>query len=132
MNLSSFKIRIRIVSVLIFFIAGILILKLFFVQVINKNLYAEKADKQYATPASDIFNRGTIYFSKNDGTLVAAASVSSGFKIALNTKNIVDKESLYKALDPYIEMDKNTFLSRASKLNDPYEEIEKHLNKELK
>lgn len=130
MNLSSFKIRIRIVSVLIFFFAGILILKLFFVQVINKNLYAEKADKQYATPASDIFNRGTIYFSKKDGSLVAAASVSSGFKIALNTKNIVDKESLYKALDPYIEMDQNTFLSRASKLNDPYEEIEKHLNKE--
>lgn len=130
MNLSSFKIRIRIVSVLIFLFAGILILKLFFIQVVNKNLYADKADKQYATPASDIFNRGSIYFSKKDGTLVAAAAVYSGFKIALNTKNIENKETLYKSLDPYIEMDHDTFIARASKINDPYEEIERHLNKE--
>lgn len=130
MNLSSFKIRIRVVSVFVFLFAGILILKLFFVQVVNKNLYTEKADKQYSTPASDIFNRGSIFFSKKDGSLVAGATVSSGFKIALNTKNIEDKELLYKALDPYIDMDYDTFINHASKINDPYEEIQDHLNKE--
>jgi cell division protein FtsI/penicillin-binding protein 2 len=110
--------------------AFILISRLFFLQVVNKNLYIEKADKQYATPASDIFDRGSIFFSKKDGSFVAGATVSAGFKIALNTKNIVDKESLYKALDPYIEMEHDTFIVHASKVNDPYEEIQIHLNKE--
>jgi cell division protein FtsI/penicillin-binding protein 2 len=130
MNLSSFKIRIRIISILIFIFAGILISKLFLVQVVNRNAYAERADKQYATPASDIFDRGSIFFSKKDGSLVAAATISAGFKLALNTKNITDPESLYQALDPYIKMDHDTFIVHASKVNDPYEEIETHLTKE--
>jgi len=130
MNLFSFKIRIRIISILIFFFAGILISKLFIVQIVHNNSYAEKADKQYSTPSSDIFNRGSIFFSKKDGSLVAAGTVLSGFKIALNTKNIIDPESLYQSLDPYIEMDHDNFIQHASKENDPYEEIAVHLNKE--
>jgi cell division protein FtsI/penicillin-binding protein 2 len=110
--------------------SSILILKLFFVQVIHKNVYAQKADKQYATPSGDIFNRGTIFFSKKDGSLVAAGTISSGFKLAINTKDIVDKEALYSALDPFIEMDHDTFITHASKKNDPYEEVATHLTKE--
>ena len=64
MNLSSFQFRIRIVSVLIVLVAVVIIAKLFFVQVVHKNLYLEKADKQYATPSGDVFNRGEIFFSK--------------------------------------------------------------------
>ncbi len=130
MNLSSFKIRIRIISVLIFLFAGILIAKLFLVQVVNNNLYIERADKQYATPQSDIFNRGSIFFSKKDQSLVAAATVSSGFKIALNTSKITDLEYLYESLKPYLKMEKDTFMYRANKKNDPYEEVATHLNKE--
>jgi stage V sporulation protein D (sporulation-specific penicillin-binding protein) len=130
MNLSSFKIRIRIILVLIFIFAGILISKLFLVQVVNKNSYADRADKQYATPAGDIFDRGSIFFSKKDNSLVAAATISSGFKMALNTKNIKDPESLYAALSPHIKMNKETFVVHASKVNDPYEEIERNLTKE--
>lgn len=130
MNLSSFKIRIRIVSVLIFVFAGILITKLFFVQIIHKNLYTVRADRQYATPSSDIFDRGSIFFSKKDGSLVAAATISSGFKLTLNPKKITDPEALYQNLDPYIEMDHDTFIKHASRKDDPYEEIENHLTKE--
>lgn len=130
MNLSSFKIRIRIISVLVFLFAGILITRLFFVQVLNNNSYAERADKQYSTPASDIFNRGSIFFSNKDGSLVAAGTVSSGFKIALNTKKIIDPEFLYESLSPYLELDYDRFIYQASKVDDPYEEIATHLTKE--
>ncbi len=130
MKNSSFQIRIRILSVFVFFIAVILITKLFFVQIIHKNVYAEKADKQYATPSGDIFNRGSIFFSKKDGSLVAAGTISSGFKLAIAPKDITDEESIYKALDPYMEMDHDTFIMRASKKSDPYEEVASHLTKE--
>ncbi len=130
MKLESFKGRIRIVSIFILLVAAILITKLFFVQIIHKNLYADRADKQYATPSGDIFNRGSIFFSKKDSSLVAAATISSGFKVAINPKDIADQESLYMALSPYITMDHDTFITHASKKIDPYEEIATHLTKE--
>jgi stage V sporulation protein D (sporulation-specific penicillin-binding protein) len=130
MNVSSFQSRIRIISVCIFGFALILITKLFYVQIIHANSYSQRADKQYATPAGDIFNRGSLFFSKKDGTLVAAATISSGFKVAINAKNITDIDGTYKALDPYTEMDYATFSAKASKKNDPYEEVAVHLTKE--
>ena len=130
MNLSSFNFRIKIVITCIFFVAGILLVRLFFVQIIHNNEYRDKADRQYITPAGNIFNRGSIFFSKKDNSLVAAATITSGFKVAMVPKNILDAEDIYLKLDSYIEMDKETFLSKVAKKDDPYEEIITGLNKE--
>ncbi len=130
MNLSSFQSRIRIVSALVIFFGMILASKLFYIQIIHKNLYTEKADRQYATPSNNIFNRGSIFFTKKDGSPVAAGTVSSGFKIAIKAKDIIDSEMTYKSLSPYLDMDYNTFISKANKKNDPYEEVAFHLTKE--
>lgn len=130
MNVSSFQSRIRIVSVCVALFALILIGKLFYVQVIHKNLYTERADRQYATPAGDVFDRGTIFFSKKDSSLVAAATVAEGFKVAINAKNVTDPEALYTALAPYTKIDHDTFVAKASKKTDPYEEVATHLTQE--
>ena len=130
MKLSSFQLRIRIIIAFIFLMAIILLSRLFFVQVIHKNLYIEKADKQYVTPASNIFSRGSIFFSKKDNSLVTAGTVSSGFKLAILPKDIVDKESTYLKLVPYMKMDESTFLSKVSKIDDSYEEVATGLTKE--
>ncbi len=130
MNLSSFQSRIRIVSALFSIFAIILIIKLFYVQIIHRNLYSDKADRQYATPASNVFDRGTIFFSKKDSSLVAAGTVSSGFKIAIKAKEILDVEKTFSILSPYMTMDHDTFVLKANKKSDPYEEIAQHLSKE--
>lgn len=130
MNTGSFKTRIRIISVGVFLFASVLVVRLFFVQVIHKDSYLEKADKQYSTPSGNILNRGSIFFTKKDGSLVAAGAMMSGFKIAIKPKEIKDPESLYTMLDPYIKMDHDTFISKASKANDPYEEVATRLTKE--
>ncbi len=125
-----FQSRIRIISIFVFGFAVILVVKLFFVQIVHQNVYAERADKQYATPAGDIFNRGSIFFTKKDSTLVAAATISSGFKLAINPKEVTDAEALYSTLDSYIDMSHDVFVSHALKKNDPYEEIAVHMTKE--
>lgn len=130
MNLSSFQSRIRIVSVFILVFAGVLISKLFFVQIIHQNLYSEKADRQYATPSGNIFDRGSIFFTKKDGSLVAAGTVSTGFKVAIKAKDIVDVEKTYESLAPYMELDHDAFVAKAKKISDPYEEVAMHLTKE--
>jgi cell division protein FtsI/penicillin-binding protein 2 len=130
MKTLSFQARINVVIIGIFLVAAVLLSRLFFVQVIHQNFYAERADKQYVTPSSNIFNRGSIFFSKKDGSLVTAGTVTSGFKLAMIPKDIVDSESVYLKLDPYMEMDKDTFMLKVSKKSDPYEEIATGLTKE--
>ncbi|MEY2671699.1 MAG: hypothetical protein RL687_116, partial [Candidatus Parcubacteria bacterium] len=130
MNTASFKTRIKIVSGFIFLFACILVGKLFLVQIVHQNEYSEKADRQYSTPSGNVFNRGTIFFTKKDGSLVAAGAMMSGFKIAIKPKDIKDPEELYKKLDPYITMDHDTFIAKATKKNDPYEEVATRLAKE--
>jgi len=97
---------------------------------VHKNFYADRADKQYITPSSNIFNRSSIFFSKKDGSLVTAATVTTGFKLALTPKDISDGEVAYSKLSPYLKIDKETFLSKVSKKDDPYEEIATGLTKE--
>ncbi len=130
MKLSSFQLRIKIILAFIFLVSAILLSRLFFIQIIHKNFYAERADKQYVTPASNIFKRGSIFFSKKDGSLVTAATVVSGFKLAIIPKDVLDPSYAYDKLDPYMEIDRDTFLAKVSKKNDPYEEIATGLTKE--
>ncbi|MFA5773330.1 MAG: penicillin-binding protein 2 [Candidatus Paceibacterota bacterium] len=130
MKLSSFQLRIRIIIVCIFLVTIILLSRLFFIQVIHKNLYTERADKQYITPSSNIFNRGSIFFSKKDNSLVAAGTISSGFKLAMVPNDILNPEDAFLKLVPYMKMDHDTFISKVSKKDDPYEEIAIELTKE--
>lgn len=130
MNKSSFQIRIKFVIFCVFLVAFIILVRLFFVQVIHKNSYAERADKQYITSASNIFKRGSIYFSKKDNSLIAAATVTSGFKVAILPKDIIDPLDVYSKLSPYLKIDKETFIAKASKKDDPYEEVATGLTKE--
>ncbi len=127
---SALRVRIRVLSALVFLVAILLVTKLFFVQVIHQNTYAEKADRQYSSSSGDVFNRGSIFFSKKDGSLVAAATMSTGFKLAMNPKEVLDGEALYQALSPYMTMSKDVFMAKVAKKNDPYEELAIRLNKE--
>lgn len=127
---SSFFSRINIFAFCILIFALILIAKLFLVQVIHKNSYSEQADRQYATPSSDIFERGTIYFERKDGQLVFAGVQTTGFKIAINPIKIIDIEDTYKKLSEKITLDYEEFFVRAGKKNDPYEEVATNLSKE--
>jgi stage V sporulation protein D (sporulation-specific penicillin-binding protein) len=129
-NQTPFRSRIRIVAVVFFAFACILVTKLFFVQVVHSGSYADRADKQYATPVGDMFERGSIFFTSRDNTLVAAGTVMTGFKIAINPKNVTDAEALFLALTHYTKMPHDEFITRATKSNDPYEEVANHLSKE--
>jgi cell division protein FtsI/penicillin-binding protein 2 len=126
----SFLPRTKIISFCVLVFAIILISKLFLVQIIHSSSYKERADRQYSTPSSDIFERGTVYFSRKDGQLVAAAVQATGFKIAINPAEIVDGESVYEKLSGIVELDQDDFLLKANKEKDPYEEVAYHLSKE--
>ena len=122
--------RTKVVFFCFFLFTLVLVAKLFLVQVVYSNSYVEAADRQYATPSSNIFERGTIYFESKDGQLVSAATQTAGFKIAINPVKILNAEDVYQKLFPIIPIVHDEFIAKAEKQNDPYEEIINFLPKE--
>lgn len=126
---SSFLPRSRIILFFVVIFALVLLSKLFFVQIVRGDLYSEIADRQYATPSSNIYERGTIYFEQKDGALVSAATQTSGFKLAINPTKITNSEIVYEKLSKIITLDHDTFISKANLKSDPYEEIANRISK---
>ncbi len=123
--------RTKLIAFFILIFACILISKLFLIQIVNSNTYLEKADRLYATPSSNIFERGTIYFERKDGHLVSAGTQTVGYKLAINPTKITNIENTYNQLNQIIPINYETFLKQASKLNDPYEEIANRVSRDI-
>ncbi|MBP9701258.1 MAG: penicillin-binding protein 2, partial [Candidatus Pacebacteria bacterium] len=109
-------------------VLGIVVIgRLFSLQILNGHSYKERAEHQYVTPSSDSFDRGNIYFTSKDATTVAAATVASGFIIAITPNLIKDIPATYEALNAVIPIDREVFFLKAEKKKDPYEEIIDHV-----
>ncbi len=128
---SSFLFRIRILVGVFVFVILLVVAKLFYIQIIHKDTYTEKADRQYATPVGSMFDRGSIYFSTKDNTLVSAATLKTLFKIAIKPKEIVDPEATFSKLQTYIPLEHEEFMKQVAKVEDPYEEIAVRQTKEV-
>jgi cell division protein FtsI/penicillin-binding protein 2 len=125
--------RVRIISFIFLAIVLMLVIKLYSVQIVHYDDFADRADRQYQRSSGEVFNRGTIYFSTKDGELISAATLKTGFNVAINPK-ILQKSNaegiaeVYKKLSNILEIDEQDFLMRANKVNDIYEEIAKHID----
>ena len=126
----SFFSRFKIVLFGVIIFSLILIIKLFLVQVVHGDAYSKSADRQYSTPPDNIYERGTIFFKSKDGQLISAATQTSGFKIVINPSKIIDGKLIYQKLAKIIVLDHDDFITKASKLNDSYEEVANRLSKE--
>ncbi|MEQ1500161.1 MAG: penicillin-binding protein 2 [Parcubacteria group bacterium] len=119
----NFLTRIRIISVCIFLFALILIGRLYVLQIVDNDVYLDKADRQYSSSSKGIFSRGSIFFRNKDNTLVSAATLKSGYTITINPQILKDPETVYQKLKQIFELDHEVFMAKALKKGDPYEEI---------
>lgn len=126
----SFIFRTRIILLFVVIFSLLLVSKLFLVQIVHGDAYSELADHQYVTPSGNIFERGTIFFESKDGQLISAATQTTGYKVAINPTKIVDAENIYQKISKITTLNYDDFIMRASKKNDPYEEVATHLSKE--
>jgi cell division protein FtsI/penicillin-binding protein 2 len=122
--------RLYIVGAFIFIFAILLLSKLFFLQVVKAEYYRDKAKNQYVAKNVDKFDRGSIYFKKKDKTLISAASLKDGFLAAIKPADLENEEEAYQKLSQIIEIEKEDFIKKAGKKEDPYEEIARRLNQE--
>ena len=121
--------RIRLVASTVLFVALILIVKLYLVQVVRGDTYAERAERQYVRPTQHLFDRGSIYFQNKDGSSYGAATINSGFTLVINPKKLAEIDATYKQIHSLWPIDRDSFVAKASK-DDQYEEIAKRVDKE--
>ena len=123
MNPDREKNRIRFIFFCFLFFALILCARLYSIQIIHGREYADKADRQYVSFTSNLFDRGNIFFQNKDGSLLGAASLATGYLIAINPQKIIDPALTYKNLSGIIPLDVDWFYSRVNQKNSVYQKI---------
>ena len=107
--------RIAVLSVAVVLFAGICVVRLFFLQIIHGDAYQNDAEEQYVETDHDIFDRGSIFFETKDDTLISAGTVTTGYRLIMNPKKLVDPEGAYEKLSTVLTLDHEEFVEHASK-----------------
>ncbi len=121
--------RLRIISGIMLAVACIFVVRLYYLQIIHGDAYAKEAEGQYVGTVSNEFDRGSIYFTAKDQKLVAGATINSGFEVAITPRMIEDAETTFTALSKIIPLDKEEFLRKVARTDDPYEDIAKRVSR---
>lgn len=130
---AQFRIRIRLVLAFVLLGALLILTRLYFIQVVHGQDYAQKADAQFASGGSGLFDRGSIYFTRKDGTLISAATLKTGFLVAINPQTLADPEAAYAAIAAVAStslMSHGAFLAAAAKKSQVYIEVAHRLSNE--
>src|SRR3989344_3526014 len=121
---ARFVLRVRILSLFAIIAAILLLVRLYFIQIVHGEEYLRQASGQYMEAAGEMPDRGDIFFTKKDGERVAAAVMQNGWRIAITPKNIEEPEKAYSQLSAAAaSLDRDRFFSSIAKEDDPYEEV---------
>ena len=120
--------RIRLLSVAVVFLGALLIARLYYLQIIQADYYSEKAEKQYVHTKSDLYSRGSIFFTTRDGEELSAASIQSGYLLSANPTHISDPNGFCETLRNYLTIEKDVCVERAGLKNRTYVELNDKLS----
>lgn len=124
-------VRIRLLSVIIVLGGLLLIGRLYQLQVLDSDKYLARAESQYVHTKTDLYTRGSIFFTTKDGTTLSAAAIQSGYVLAANPEQItLLKEDFCHTFISYIEIDESTCVTRLSAPGRTYVELATKLSSE--
>ncbi|MEK7135561.1 MAG: penicillin-binding protein 2 [Patescibacteria group bacterium] len=130
---AQFRSRIRLVLAFLILAALGIFLRLYFVQIVHGETYSQKADRQFSSGGSGLFDRGAIYFTRKDGALISAATLATGFLVAINPQVLGDPEAAYSAIlsaAPSSTIPRDAFIAAAAKKSRVYIEVAHRLSDE--
>lgn len=124
MKINSSQNRIRLIFLGFVVLSLLMIVRLYFLQIVSGDVYNEKADRQYVSVANDTFDRGSIFFKDKNNNLISVASLGTGYVVALNNRaTATDTSDYFNKLSKVLTLDPADFYSKISKKDDPYEVI---------
>src|SRR3990167_4732320 len=131
----GFQNRLRFLSLLVLLFAFLLVGKLYFLQIVSGESFKTKAEHQYVA-GINYFDRGGIFLTTKDGAEVLGATIKTGFILHINPiilGELTDQEleKIYEQVNTITPLDKEEFLAKVHKKNDPYEELARRLTSEM-
>lgn len=118
------------ISVILIFSALVLLMRLYFVQIVHGESFSNDAKRQNINENTVLYDRGTIYFEDREGALVPAAISRSGFTVAISPNIISNPENIFEHLSAVLSLDRDEFFKKTSEKESAYKEIAKNLNAE--
>ena len=115
--------KIRIITIFILCLFTVLLIRLYIIQVVQRDIYREKGQSQYIHTVHDLYKRGSIYFSTKDGEMVSGATIRTGYLLSIDPTKITNIDDAYAKLTTIIQIDKETFFLRAQRTDKTYQEI---------
>ena len=125
---ARFKVRTRVLASFFVLFALLCVGRLYYLQVIQGDEYAAKANRVFLTPTNSLFSRGTIYFTAKDGAEIAAAADESGVLLAVQPPKITDPSALYNELNKVVPLSKSDFIAKATRPGTQYVVVLNHLS----
>ncbi len=124
-------IRIRFISGVVVLLSCILIGRLYHVQVMRSEAYLEAGEAQYVHTVKDLFSRGSVYMLTKDGEKVSAATIKSGYVLAINPTRVTDPEAVFVALSALLTLDHDSFIEKITDKDRTYQEIDREVDDEV-
>ncbi len=124
MKRKQLTLRVRILSGIVALFGLILIGRLYDVQVLNSDLYQDRAESQYVHTKTDLYSRGSIFFTTRDNEELSAAAVQAGSVLAANPKQItLSIEDFCHKLENYLDDTVEKCIERLNLPNRTYVEL---------
>ncbi|NCS99072.1 penicillin-binding protein 2 [Candidatus Parcubacteria bacterium] len=111
-------------SLAVFLLVSVAIVsQLYRIQIVQGESYSIRAENQHIRPNTNVFDRGSIFFTNKNGDKINAATLKTGYTIAINPSSLRNPEDVFNNLNFYLDLDIESYLDMAGKVDDPYEEI---------
>ena len=112
--------RIKVIAVFLCLIALGLLARSATLQIWHHDNYAAEAESQYVRYTSDVYDRGSIYFTTRDGDLLSAAAIRSGYTLAVDPERVQDADSLCHQVTKLITLEHDLCVLRSTLQNRTY------------
>lgn len=123
--------RVRILTLCFIFAALVIVGRLYILQIVRGDTYMARADAQFLPPQSPLVDRGNIYFTDKNNAQITAATLKTGWGIAVNPTKVTDPKALYAAVKPYTSLTEEEVVAKATKNNSKYQSIAKRVTDDL-
>jgi cell division protein FtsI/penicillin-binding protein 2 len=120
--------RITFLSIFIIIPTFVIVGRLYVIQVLRSGEFRRIADSQYVVKKSSIFDRGSIFFESKDGSEISAATLKTGYTVAVNPKLVKEPEDIVNALSGYISADDQSMLLKSTRKNSSYEVLARRVD----
>lgn len=124
----AFRTRLRILAGILLLGALFLTARLYFVQIIHGSDFALRAQRQYISSSQQLYDRGNIYFTTKDAALISAATLETGFLVAIDPEELKSPSAVYAQLSALTPINAASFYASAAKPGDPYEVLAHHVS----